>query len=75
MKKFINPLDSISASKPTNEGLDSKDFESESAMMMDDPTICPKCKAKMENVTIAKEEGALWCASGCRVSSPLPLAE
>lgn len=76
MKKFINPLDSVEISTTTSEsGSEESNLESKSAMVMDDASVCPKCKKPMQNAIIEGNEEAYWCAEGCRVSSPKPIEE
>lgn len=76
MKKFINPLDNVETPSTVSEssGKDSN-LESKSAMVMDDASVCPKCKKPMESAIIESNEEAYWCTNGCRVSSPKPLEE
>lgn len=72
MTNYINPLEQQAALE--SESSD-KSLESKSAMVMDDASICPKCKKPMSQATIEGDEPAFWCDKGCRVSSPMPLEE
>jgi hypothetical protein len=76
--KVVNPFDLLKQDKPDSLASQSSDgLVSESTVINDDPSVCPKCRAPMDTKQIRTPdfkglEPVFWCNS-CRVTTPKPL--